>query len=157
MIPVSADQLRAYARAVYEVELDGDWIEASVLGLAGNPWPAALISACNPFSQRLPEAENAMRQQQLQQQIEAGGWRCWPARGRATDSSWVEPGFLVLAPLAQVDAWGRAFGQHAVWVQSAVGSPASLRVYSPYAGARKPSQELGMRVDWVADRKAPTD
>lgn len=149
MTALRKEQLDAYVAAVYEVEIDGRWIDATALSLAGSPPPAALISACNPHSQLLPECENVQRHEHLQREIETGGYRWWPARGRSADAAWVEPGFLVLAPLAQVDFWARAFGQHAVWLAPRPGCAASLRVYAAFAGAEPPAQCEGMDVEWV--------
>lgn len=149
MTALSKDQLDAYAAAVYEVEIDGRWIEACALPLAGEATPAALISACNPYSQILPESENAQRHLRLQSEIETGGYRWWPARGRSSDAWWVEPGFLVLAALAQIDTWARAYGQHAVWLPPDAGCAARLRVYTAFAGAEPPAHWQGMGIDWV--------
>ena len=149
MTALSKDQLDAYVAAVYEVEIDGRWIEASALPLADVATPAALISARNPYSQLLPESENAQRHLRLQREIEAGGHRCWPARGRSVDASWIEPGFLVQAPLAQVDIWARYYRQHAVWLAPDAARAASLRVYTAFAGAEPPPQWEGMDVEWV--------
>lgn len=149
MTALSRVQLDAYVAAVYEVEIDGRWIEASALPIADAPMPAALISACNPYSQILPESENAQRHLRLQREIETGGHRWWPARGRSVDASWIEPGFLVQAPLAQVDIWARDYGQHAVWLAPDAARAASLRVYTAFAGADPPTQWEGMGVEWV--------
>ncbi|HWS26724.1 MAG TPA: DUF3293 domain-containing protein [Xanthomonadales bacterium] len=149
MTNLSQDQLAEYARAVYEVEVDGRWIEASTLPLIDASGTCALISACNPYSQLLPEFENSQRHQRLRDEIAASGYRCWPARGRSADSAWVEPGFLVLAPLAQIDAWARAFEQHAVWLASGSGHSPSLRVYSRFDGEHPPAQSGGMGITWV--------
>lgn len=149
MIKLGWDQLVEYARAVYEVEVDGSWIAASTLQLADAVDPAALISACNPYSELLTDVENSARHQRLRDEIVASGCRWWPGRGRSTDATWEEPGFLVTAPLAQIDAWARAFGQHAVWLASGVSRPPGLRVYSAFAGERPPAQTGGMDIAWV--------
>lgn len=148
MNPLRLEQLSEYTQAIYEVDIDGGWVDASKLPLDGNTLPAALISACNPHSQLLPECENVHRHEHLQREIETGGYRWWPARGRSADAAWVEPGFLVLAPLAQIDAWARAFGQHAVWLAPRSGCAASLRVYSRFDGARPPARLGGMDIEW---------
>lgn len=149
MTAINEDQLVAYAGAVYEVEIDGRWIEASTLPLAGAAEAAALISACNPYSEVLTDNENSQRHQRLQQDIDTSGCRWWAARGRSADRSWVEPGFLVLAPLARIDAWARAFAQHAVWLAPHAGAPASLRIYSAFDGEHPPAQSGGMGIAWV--------
>lgn len=149
MIKLSHVQLAEYVRAVYEVEVDGRWIAASTLALTEDAPAAALISACNPYSEILPDIENSERHRQLQQSIVNHGCRWWPARGRSADGSWVEPGFLVLAPLDRIDAWARAFAQHAVWLPPHAGTQASLRVYSGFAGEHPPAQSGGLGIVWV--------
>lgn len=149
MSALSKDQLDAYVAAVYEVEIDGRWIAASALPHADAATPAALISACNPYSQVLPERENAQRHLRLQREIEAGAYHWWPARGRSIDASWVEPGFLVQAPLARIDIWARDYGQHAVWLAPEAARAARLRVYTAFAGAELPAQWDGMGIEWV--------
>lgn len=149
MIPLSPEQLAAYANAVYEVETDGGWVDASAFAVDADGLPATLISACNPWSQRLSDAENAARHQALQRQIEADGCRWWPARGRSPDHDWVEPGFLVWAAEATVDAWARGWQQHAVLVLPDRPDQPTLRIYSPFAGTSPPSRLANVRVEWV--------
>jgi hypothetical protein len=149
MIPLSQQQLAAYAHAAYEVEVDGGWVDVSAFVTnAGGP-PATLISACNPRSQRLSDAENARRHQGLRGQIEASGHAWAAARGRAVDLSWIEPGFLVQAPMDLIDTWARNWQQHAVLVLGSPLKAPTLRLYSPYAGAKPPQQLANMRLEWV--------
>lgn len=149
MAVLQEDLLAAYVSAVYEVEVQGRWIDAATLPLPGSADPAALISAWNPYSQILPERENAERHRQLQDAVIASGCRWWPARGGSADGAWTEPGFLVQATLAQIDGWAQAFGQHAVWMAPSSTAPASLRIYSAYAGTQAPAELGPMRIAWV--------
>jgi 2-alkyl-3-oxoalkanoate reductase len=73
---------------------------------------AALITACNPDSSPLPEAENRARQQQLEGELANAGVALLFAHARAEDGSWHEPSFLVLgmsraAALACAARWGQ--------------------------------------------------
>jgi hypothetical protein len=142
-------QIADYANAIYEVEGDDGWVEASAVDCDRDDLPATLISACNPWSQPLPETENARRHQDLRGQIESSrcAWRA--ARGRSPDSSWIEPGFLVQAPIDLVDVWARAWQQHAVLVLRGAGQAPTLRLYSPFAGTESPQQLANMRLEWV--------
>lgn len=149
MIPLSDDQLAAYASAIYEVEVDGGWVDASAFAFDRAELPATLISACNPWSQLLPDEENTRRHQTLQRQIEASGNPWASARGRAADFSWIEPGFLVQAPLDLVDVWARQWQQHAVLVLRGLLKSPTLRLYSPFAGTEPPQQLANMRLEWV--------
>ncbi len=147
---VSAELILAYANACYEIEHEGRWISAEQFALKplpGQPW--SLISACNPRSQPLPDALNEARQQQLRERIEAAGvvWR--PARGRAADFSWLEPGFLVAAELPLVDRWARAFEQHAIWLPATATAPAIMRIYAADPGPEHRLQLPHVRFEWV--------
>lgn len=149
MFQLRQDQLDAYVHAVYEVQHAAHWIEATAFVVEHGAFPATLISAWNPWSQPLAQTENDRRHIELQRQIEASGCRWWPARGRAVDGSWVEPGFLVLAHQALVDTWARVWQQHAVWVLSELSLTPVLRLYSPFAGADPPRQLANLRLEWV--------
>ncbi len=97
----------------------------------------------------LEENENHARHAALRCAIDACGAFCCAGRGRAADFSWVEDCWLVRAPLAQVDAWARAFEQHAVYLPEQHGHPAGLRIYSaPEDGERPPSMG-NLRLEWV--------
>lgn len=149
MVPLTEAQIADYANAIYEVEGDDGWVDASAVGWHRDDLPATLISACNPWSQPLSEAENARRHQNLRSQIESSqcDWRA--ARGRSPDFSWIEPGFLVRAPVDLVDDWARAWQQHAVLVLRGRGQAPILRLYSPFAGAKPPQRLANMRLEWV--------
>jgi hypothetical protein len=149
MVPLTAAQIADYANAIYEVERDDGWVDASSFGCHRDELAATLISACNPWSQPLSDTENARRHQGLRRQIESSRCHWLAARGRSPDSSWVEPGFLVQAPMDLVDAWARAWQQHAVLVLGGPGQAPTLRLYSPFAGARPPQQLANMHLEWV--------
>jgi len=75
-----------------------------------------VITACNPRSRLLGEAENADRNRRLRAELEARGLRCITADGSAPDGSWQEPGFGIIdADLSEVLALARRFDQLAVF------------------------------------------
>jgi hypothetical protein len=123
--------LEAFASALYEVRIEGRWLDA-LHGQAPQPaaLPLAILTAANPGARLLDEAENRLRNQSLQRRVEAAGWRNWPARGRSPDSSWVEDSLLIEAPLVAIDELARAFGQLAVWLRRPAAVRPSLRLYA---------------------------
>jgi hypothetical protein len=123
--------LDAFASALYEVRIEGRWIDA-LDEQAPQPdlLPLAILTAANPGARLLDEAENRLRNQSLQRRVDAAGWRQWPARGRAPDTSWVEDSLLVEAPVAAIDELARAFGQLAVWLRRPAAARPSLRLYT---------------------------
>jgi hypothetical protein len=153
---LDAAQIQAYAEAHYEIELEGRWIDAAELAQnTVGALPLSLISACNPRSQRLADAANSARQQQLRAQIEDSGVRWWSARGRSSDFGWLEPGFLVEAELGLVDRWARTFDQHAVWLPARPDSPAIMRIYSNADGTLDNLDLPHVRLEWVGFGPTP--
>lgn len=70
--------------------------ELAVLLRARNVESAVLVTAYNPFSQSLANAENVARTAQLQEFLEAQGWSYVAAAGKSRTGAWAaEPGFLV--------------------------------------------------------------
>lgn len=119
----------AYARAVYVVDYEGTRIAFTfsqdravpvVLPLS-EPW--AIITACNPRSVRLSDAENAARMGVLRDRLARDGVAFLTAEGRNphTESShtWREPSVLVehvtreyvLALLGDFDQHAAVFGE----------------------------------------------
>jgi hypothetical protein len=82
-------------------------------------------------------------------------WR--PARGRAADFSWLEPGFLVEAELHLVDTWARAFEQHAIWLPATATSPAIMRIYAADPGAALSLHLPHVRLEWVGFGPTPAE
>ena len=87
----------------------------------------AFVSAANPRSVRLDDAENTERHVTLRAAVRAAGWRCFEGSGVGDDAEWpAEASLLVLGMSeAEAAALGRRFGQHAVLVGKA-GRPARL-------------------------------
>ena len=79
---------------------------------------AALITACNPYSQVLEEAENASRQRALGQAVAQRGLPCVDAVGQPLDGNWLPEASCLVGGLSLDDACalGRQFEQNAlVW------------------------------------------
>ena len=75
-----------------------------------------VITACNPRSRLLSQAENADRNRRLVAELEARGLRWVSADGSAPDGSWREPGYgIVDGDPAEVLALARRFEQLAVF------------------------------------------
>ena len=118
-----AHLLKAYQATLIEVQLpSGDWVydpSASWTGLppelesASQIW---IITAWNPFSEVLPEAENRIRNIELCGLLEASKAPFFPAVGRSPDGQWQESSFAVVGlPWARVKELAQQFGQHAVF------------------------------------------
>jgi hypothetical protein len=87
----------------------------------------AFLTAWNPGSTPLPDAENTKRQDDLLAQLLAAGYRCLPGEGRGEDSSWPpEESILALdIPENAARNMGARFGQLAI-VTGRRGTPARL-------------------------------
>ncbi len=87
----------------------------------------AYVTACNPRSQKLTDAENATRHAQLLARVRESGFPYFAGRGSADDASWSEASLLILGiSAAEALRWGAAFDQHAV-VVGVLGGCAELR------------------------------
>ncbi|MGE4370566.1 MAG: DUF3293 domain-containing protein [Burkholderiaceae bacterium] len=77
---------------------------------------SAFITACNPYSQRIDDVGNLLRQASLKQEILEKGYPLLEAVGKDPQNKWPrEPSFLVLGipqPVAQ--ELGRLFEQNAI-------------------------------------------
>jgi hypothetical protein len=74
-----------------------------------------LMTAANPRSQNLSDADNAERNAQMRAAIQASGRGFEASLGMSPDGSWQEHGFLIWdAPLIEVLKLGRTFGQNAI-------------------------------------------
>lgn len=147
---ITESLLLAYAQSCYEALIDGVWQDADRAALPGDPaLPVALISADNPASVALSESANAERRAALLAMVVEAGHPWLPARGRAADASWIEPGLLLRAPLAHIDACAQHFGQHAVWRPKGAQPKATLRIYSRFGGALPPPLFANVELEWV--------
>jgi hypothetical protein len=137
---ISEDKIRAYEAANYWVDFPAGRIVlkigqpfASVDGFAGHS-RLAIVTACNPFSEVLGDAENAERQAVLIEAVAAAGLEWFHAAGFDAQEKWVpEPSLAILDPSnQQLDAWMEAFGQNAVVVAD-IGRQTALR-FHPRSG-----------------------
>jgi glycine/D-amino acid oxidase-like deaminating enzyme len=84
-----------------------DWIGADAL--------ATFLTACNPRSQTLPDAENALHLETLRTRLRAWDCRFLEGVGHIPGEHWCEPSLFVAGlDLAGVDALARKFDQNAV-------------------------------------------
>jgi hypothetical protein len=77
---------------------------------------AAYLTACNPQSRVLSDAENALASRQLRQRLERGGWAIYRGRALTVDDSWpAEESYLVPGLIRRMTVeLGRQFNQLAV-------------------------------------------
>jgi len=117
----------AYRQAEYRVELlqgelvlrvdrhdtDGDRRLRQEVGVESH-W--AILTPCNPDSQRLPDQENAERLAQLAEIVEGLGLRCVSSVNRDPSGQWPdEPGILLCdPPPGFAEELGRHFRQNAI-------------------------------------------
>lgn len=115
-----AAEYRVPLRDQGELVLRVDFKEASadrkLRGHCGVKTHWAILTPCNPGSQRLDEAANARRLQQCEAALERRGLRHRPAHNHDPRGQWPdEPGFLLCDPPASVaEQLGREFGQNAI-------------------------------------------
>jgi hypothetical protein len=82
---------------------------------------STFITACNPFSQRLAEAQNAVRMESLMEVLQARSLRWLTGHGIHPENGWpAEPSLLVPGlSLAAAKVLAKAFEQNAfVWAAS---------------------------------------
>ncbi len=88
---------------------------------------ATFITAYNPYSHALSEAENRSRQDLLRSRVRDSGWRFLSGEGRGSCGDWpYEPSLLVFGPnRQQSEELGRSAQQNAI-VYISSGFPAEL-------------------------------
>ena len=76
----------------------------------------AFITACNPLSQELTDADNQHRQQLLKSLLVAGGYLHYEGSGVGESGDWPpEPSFLILGmDRHKAMAYAQVFDQHAI-------------------------------------------
>ena len=106
----------AYVRAHYQVNGLTFKLEPQVTGMQlfeGRLF--ALITAHNPQSRVLAEAENALRHENLVSVVESLGLESRPAVGKSPDSSWQEEGLVIFGlDLKVALELSRQFEQNAI-------------------------------------------
>jgi hypothetical protein len=87
----------------------------------------AFITAWNPGSNKLDDAENRRRQAQLEADMKRGGYACYRGAGVPDQGDWSPEGSLLIMGLKREDAVevGRKYGQAAI-VAGAAGVGAEL-------------------------------
>lgn len=148
----AASLLAAYLAARYEVRGPRKRLRLRI----GRPAPQALaallpagdwtlLTAWNPGSRVVPEADNLDADATLQADLDALGLRRLPAAGNDGAGQWHEPGWLV-ADLGstRADALARRYGQAGVLHWKA-GDPVRLRMYL----APTPEISTSPWVDWA--------
>ncbi len=102
-----AELAEAYARTLYRV--DGAFTIA-VGGPCPEARPWAFLTACNPGSEPLPDAENARRTEALKAAL--AGWEVYPGESTSPEGEWREASFFVVGidEAAAADV-ARRFGQ----------------------------------------------
>ena len=87
----------------------------------------AFVTACNPYSQRLSDEDNAIRMRHLVTDLSVAGRRFYPGEGAARDGSWPpEPSLLILdVDASSAGELARRYGQLAI-VAGRVGEVARL-------------------------------
>jgi hypothetical protein len=96
-----------------------DWI-----GVGGF---AAYVTACNPYSRMLTDAQNEARAARLRERLSAA--RFLDGAGVIPDESWREPSLLINGiGLADIDALAHDFDQNAAVIVRS-DRPAQLRIY----------------------------
>ncbi len=133
---ISEDKIRAYEAASYWV----DFPDGRIVLKIGQPFVSfdgfdgrirlAIVTACNPFSEVLEDAENDARQALLVEAVEAAGLEWFHAAGVDTQEKWApEPSLAILDPSdQQLDSWMEAFEQNAVVVAD-IGRQTALRLH----------------------------
>lgn len=77
--------------------------------------PYSIITAHNPYSQKLSRKENERRHEQLENILQERGLEHSPSTGESPDGSWREEGFIIF-DISLDDALdiGKGFEQHAI-------------------------------------------
>lgn len=77
--------------------------------------PYSIITAHNPYSQKLSKEENEQRHKQLENILQGRGLEHLPSTGESPDGSWSEEGFIIFdISLDDSLELGKHFEQHAI-------------------------------------------
>ncbi|MDX2194323.1 MAG: DUF3293 domain-containing protein [Gemmatimonadales bacterium] len=120
---LSASLLTAYHQTHYQVSaatrftlrIDAPSPELLALHTAHRVTASAYLTAWNPFSQKLNDAENAARQHRLEAELARRGVPFLPGIGQHPSNDWPgEPSVLALGLTLDARALGTAFEQNAI-------------------------------------------
>lgn len=147
-----AELLALYRRTHYGVALPGR--DAATLRVGAPPpqpvagWigvgaHALYLTACNPHSHALADADNQARLADLRQRLQAAGARWLEGDAAIPGQPWHEASLLATGlPLRRLDAFARAFGQNAS-VHVRTDTAARLRLHrSDWRGPAPPDPDL---------------
>ena len=132
---IDQELIEAYRNTRYCVQIDNSQIYVRI-GEKSPPLDAwlqtqghsswAIITACNPMSQELPEAENERRQNLLKEVLSAGGYSWMEAINIGEEGAWPEVSlFIAGVDINYIGTLGIAFQQYAI-VAGSVGVAAEM-------------------------------
>jgi hypothetical protein len=106
----------AYTRAIYKTkDLAFTLTDKPNHTLLFNNRPYAIVTAHNPYSQKLSKEENEQRHEGLKVILQERGLEHSPSTGQSPDGSWCEEGFIIFdISLEDALAIGKQFEQHAI-------------------------------------------
>jgi hypothetical protein len=107
---------QAYAQALYKTPtLTFTLTNNSTETILFNNKPYSIITAHNPYSQKLSKEENEQRHEQLEEILQERKLEHSPSTGESPDGSWIEEGFIIFdISLEDALAIGKRFEQHAI-------------------------------------------
>jgi hypothetical protein len=107
---------QAYARAIYKTkDIAFTLTDKPNHTLVFNNRPYAIITAHNPYSQKLSEEENDKRHEQLEKILQERNLEHHLSTGESPDGSWIEEGFIIFdISLEDALAVGKLFEQQAI-------------------------------------------
>jgi hypothetical protein len=126
---IDAATVAAYHRALYQVRgpaaftlrIDQSSPELLAAHQQSGVGCSAFLTACNPYSRLLPDAENDARHAHLIQRLDALDFRHWPGFGADPEGRWPGETSVLVFGIAQqlASELGRHFEQNAiVWAGS---------------------------------------
>jgi hypothetical protein len=117
-VSVNAPQAfsQAYALALYKTPtLTFTLTNTPTQTILFNNKPYSIITAHNPYSQKLSKEENEQRHKELENILQERKLEHHPSTGESPDGSWSEEGFIIFdISLEDALAIGKRFEQHAI-------------------------------------------
>ena len=137
--PIAEDLVLAYRKTLFVVLVAPELVvrvgessaSADALLSKFKAEGAVIISAWNPFSKELLEADNAQRESALMREVDRSGLAWASAEGRDPDGKWPSEASICVFDTSPTlaDAWMRRFEQNAI-VRIRLGQPAEF-VFHP--------------------------
>ena len=116
MSKIPNDELiELYTSTVVQIHVENEILsESQCLKLWGHEY--FILTASNPLSQLLSDAENASRNTELEKDLIAIGAPTFFAVGKSEDESWVEEGFATFGvDIEKILELGRKYNQHSIF------------------------------------------